>query len=371
MSENGVYLFSGTDLSNYLRRQQDELVREVKRLSPSCLVNRKLGSLAARLADKFALEPITLRRRDIFISKRSDSQVDTRKKTTPAVRQNGSIDRSLTVIVEFVVPFDGEPFLLQTKPAVFRKHLPRAQVVGQELRFRYRRSDHNEQAMKADFERDFESVHYHLKSSAAQTTQFNESLKAVARRLLEDRRDRVLKDKALLERLRATVTVTDTPTPLPTLRIKPEITSVWKPVRKVGAFEAALLTDQHYDHILGVIGHLAIAMERTPRAFRRMREEDLRDHILSVLNAQYEAQATGETFNVGGKTDILVRINGRNVSSGKDQKRSTQPLTSCLAMCRGVTPRRRLSCSIERQLCQECWHKSPLWSESTGVSPAW
>jgi hypothetical protein len=44
-----------------------------------------------------------------------------------------------------------------------------------------------------------------------------------------------------------------------------------------------------------------------------MKEEDLRTHFLVMLNAHYEGQATGETFNCEGKTDILIRENGRNV----------------------------------------------------------
>jgi len=44
-----------------------------------------------------------------------------------------------------------------------------------------------------------------------------------------------------------------------------------------------------------------------------MGEEALRDHFLVQLNGQYEGQATGETFNFEGKTDILIRAEGRNV----------------------------------------------------------
>ena len=35
--------------------------------------------------------------------------------------------------------------------------------------------------------------------------------------------------------------------------------------------------------------------------------------FLVQLNGQYEGQATGETFNYEGKTDILVRVENRNV----------------------------------------------------------
>jgi hypothetical protein len=39
----------------------------------------------------------------------------------------------------------------------------------------------------------------------------------------------------------------------------------------------------------------------------------LRSHFLVQLNGHYEGQATGETFNYEGKTDILIRVEGRNI----------------------------------------------------------
>lgn len=54
-------------------------------------------------------------------------------------------------------------------------------------------------------------------------------------------------------------------------------------------------------------------IERSPRTFARIREEELRQHFLVQLNGQYEGQATGETFNFEGKTDIYLRVDNRNV----------------------------------------------------------
>ncbi|MDP6380801.1 MAG: hypothetical protein QF662_05605, partial [Phycisphaerae bacterium] len=42
-------------------------------------------------------------------------------------------------------------------------------------------------------------------------------------------------------------------------------------------------------------------------------EEEIRDHFIVHLNGHYEGQATSETFNYEGKTDILVRADDRNV----------------------------------------------------------
>ena len=54
-------------------------------------------------------------------------------------------------------------------------------------------------------------------------------------------------------------------------------------------------------------------MERDPTAFSTMKEESLRSHFLTLLNGIYEGQATGETFNCQGRTDILIRSEGKNI----------------------------------------------------------
>ena len=58
-------------------------------------------------------------------------------------------------------------------------------------------------------------------------------------------------------------------------------------------------------------------MERSPNAFKSIDEESLRSHFLVQLNGHYEGQATGETFNYSGKTDILLRVDGKNIFIGE------------------------------------------------------
>jgi hypothetical protein len=68
-----------------------------------------------------------------------------------------------------------------------------------------------------------------------------------------------------------------------------------------------------YDDILITIDTMATVFERSPKAFQKMEEEELRAVLLVALNGLYEGGATGETFNAEGKTDILIRHNDRNV----------------------------------------------------------
>lgn len=58
-------------------------------------------------------------------------------------------------------------------------------------------------------------------------------------------------------------------------------------------------------------------IEQSPGAFREIDEESLRTHFLVHLNGHYAGDATGETFNYEGKTDILIKVDGRNIFIGE------------------------------------------------------
>lgn len=73
------------------------------------------------------------------------------------------------------------------------------------------------------------------------------------------------------------------------------------------------LGEKDYEHILGVMQGMTQVMELSPSAFHNVDEEALRSHFLVQLNGHYQGQATGETFNYEGKTDILIRSEGRNI----------------------------------------------------------
>jgi hypothetical protein len=90
------------------------------------------------------------------------------------------------------------------------------------------------------------------------------------------------------------------------------------PPATVGTFKPEpVLEEAEYQHILEVIEGMVKVMERSPKAFHDIDEEALRMHFLVPLNGHYEGQATGETFNYQGKTDILIRSGDRNIFIGE------------------------------------------------------
>ncbi|MCW2651663.1 MAG: hypothetical protein JWR32_2639 [Mycobacterium sp.] len=72
-----------------------------------------------------------------------------------------------------------------------------------------------------------------------------------------------------------------------------------------------VLANDVYEDVVRTIEQMTHAMERTPTT-AKLGEEELRNLILIVLNANYEGAARGEVFNGRGKTDILLTWEGDN-----------------------------------------------------------
>ncbi len=54
-------------------------------------------------------------------------------------------------------------------------------------------------------------------------------------------------------------------------------------------------------------------IERNPKAIATLDEEANCTHFLLQLNSNYEGSAAGEIFNASGKTDIIIRVEDRNI----------------------------------------------------------
>jgi hypothetical protein len=77
------------------------------------------------------------------------------------------------------------------------------------------------------------------------------------------------------------------------------------------------LADADYEAALAVLWNARNALERSRSMSAKLDEQEIRDLLLVMLNAQFEGKAGGEVFNCSGKTDILIREGDRNVFIGE------------------------------------------------------
>ncbi|GAB3938769.1 hypothetical protein [Larkinella terrae] len=68
------------------------------------------------------------------------------------------------------------------------------------------------------------------------------------------------------------------------------------------------MSNEMYNDVLKVVYDSGKNMEKKPSLYQNKDEEGLRDQFLFVLETRYEGTtASGETFNRGGKTDIILK----------------------------------------------------------------
>ena len=314
MARDDVLFYKKGDIYDTLQHQKVKLQEEVNRLGRDYILKVSEQDLCKSLVNKYTIEIPKLRDENLHALEPGDTQIDVRHRPDYAVFDTSRPHYVKGTSLTIVIPFEGEEELFHFMPSAVASYFPRGTIVDNEIHLTYEDVNMKPESVKSTYENDVRIIKQHLRSIASNVEQHNNSLEPKIRELITQRKDKILKEKDMVASLgipikrREDSAATYT---IPTVRRKPRIE-----VPKVteGAFKPEpALPMSEYGHILKIIQDMALVIERNPKAFSKMKEEDLRTHFLVPLNGHYEGQATGETFNFEGKTDILIRHEGRNV----------------------------------------------------------
>lgn len=315
MRDDETLLFAEHDLRSVIQAHQQKMFAEIDGIEGNRLLNSGVEDLCDYFEQKYTIEAPQLREGEITVDQ-SDTQVDISRdpERNFIYRHVGGSHHVKGTAVSCYIPFDGDADLFKCRPSTFSLSGTYAIIRHNELILTYTQIEHNETAIKASYERDIANIRQTLATIANDVAGFNTSLRSNARGWIERRRQKLLKDQNLAASLGFPLRRRpDAPATYsaPSVKRKPPVA---RPPSSNATYEPEPTLDpQEYEHILSVISNMVQVMERSPHAFRGMSEPDLRQHFLVQLNGQYEGQATGETFNFEGKTDILIRVNGKNI----------------------------------------------------------
>ena len=208
------------------------------------------------------------------------------------------------------MPFTGNGNLFRLRPNTFSSMPPRAIVQNGHLVLQVAGVQLEQARVSNELKSQIADIKKYLDWQRADTNPFNIGLRELARGSIERRKQKLLNNRnlvaglgfAMKKRPDASATYT---APVARKRIAPKL-----PVAGTAPYKPEPVLDEgEYQNILDIMMNMAFLMERSPSAFTTIDEEDLRQHFLVQLNGQYEGQATGETFNYQGKTDILGPVN--------------------------------------------------------------
>jgi hypothetical protein len=307
------YLFASFDLRAVFENQHRGIQKEVESLEPDRLLNTSPSDLASYLVDKYSIEPLTLHS-DQWSVDQKEVGVDVSRDSNRFAFER---PRGPYLIpgqrIEVTVPFEGDKELVFCRPSVISSP-PRGAVAGNSIKLSWEMPNDAPREIRPEIDRAVADIQTYVDRIGAELGPFNAGLLGEATKAIEARRRRLLENQGRLASLGIPVRErSDAPKTYAVSRVRRKAAPTLPPATSAPFEPEPAWAIEHYEHALKAMQDMAVMMERTPSAYSKMEEEHLRDQFLVVLNGHFEGNATGETFNRGGKTDILLREKGRNV----------------------------------------------------------
>jgi hypothetical protein len=216
--------------------------------------------------------------------------------------------------VQVEIPFDGESSLFYCRPSTFSMNPPRGEIREAGLTLTWEMPHDAARNLRPEIDRLVEEIKQHVERIRNEVSTFNVALPNEAARAIDMRRSRILANQGRVASLGIPVKErSDSPRTYAAPSVRRKAAPVLPPATTTPYEAEPAWEMNHYEHALRVMQDVGLMIERSPSAFSKMEEEHLRNHFLVQLNGHFEGNATGETFNVVGKTDILLREKGRNV----------------------------------------------------------
>lgn len=218
-------------------------------------------------------------------------------------------------VIKFSIPFEGNSELFRFRPSTYSVWTQKIEISSNEISFEISnfRDDINEiSRTKESIIKNITEQYINLKRDL---DSYNQNLESLVRAYFKKRKENLLKKNNILESLGVPIKkVSTSPTfSIPTIQKRKPILMEKPKVTEAGYKSEPCLDTNMYNEILKLIHDVGREFERLPSLYANKEEEHLRDHFLMMLEPNFQGSATGETFNKTGKTDILLRYEGKNV----------------------------------------------------------
>ena len=309
-----LLFFKNGELRAFLEEVKAKLKKEIETYEPNYILNVSEHDLQEYLISKYSIESPKLIKEKLYVDGPYEVDIDVSHPNRLIIDRNRPVYIKGTKVV-VVVPFSGDGRLFYYKPSTSSLNPPRGEIKESGVHLIYELTEHNSEMLKKEYQKDLDKIEKYLEWISRDIDQFNKDLENYIKQLISQRKNKLLKDMNLVASLEIPIKRSENfSATYSTPPIAPKKPKINPPQASTEPFKLEpTLSLQEYENILEILFNMSIAMERSPKVFSRLKEEEIRDFFLVMLNAHYEGQATGETFNFTGKTDILIRYEGSNV----------------------------------------------------------
>lgn len=308
-------LFHKFDSHSAIEHYKSKLILELTNLTEPELKGTSIAGWIEFFRQKFSLQtPIILH--DQIYFEMEDVKVDASKFYNRYARDPYNNDPVMVDGNTFTltIPFEGNKDLFFCSGNRIYHRSIKAKIVGDNLILKYDYISEDSEKINSDSKNDIKYIEELLECMRSAFENYNSSIAGIVQQYLNERIEKFKKDEELKSKLAFPLKQRNMSNPT---YVSPTVQKVIKVEKPKAIIEhitpEPIISDNDYNDILKICHNMTLVMEKSPHAFKKMGEEDIRQHFLVQLNGQYEGGATGETFNFEGKTDILVKDNGRNI----------------------------------------------------------
>lgn len=311
-------LFNEGDLSTMLEERKRRMQLIIDKYGAEALLQSSTDVLCDQFENEFKIDPLQLDVGSVTIDDQ-ETQMDVRNDPNRWISDKSRPFFVGGLSIRYYVPYSGDPVLFRYQPPRYLIKVFRGTIENGNLVITVTRTDQDKstESFNKEFNREIADIQKMVASAAESINSYNQELRNLVREHVEGRRNKLLADRNLVSELGFPLRRQSDVPRAATVPIKRKQIDIVKPASSQPVetpFKPEWAIEiEVYEDILNVIRDLSIAMERSPSTFTRLNEEEIRDFILIILNAQFKGQATAETFNYGGKTDILIRHDNRNI----------------------------------------------------------
>lgn len=314
MRDRRSLLFAGQELRARIEEQRRKLQAEIGGLETERILQVPEQDLVDYFVAKYEIECPVLHL-DKRTADQHETQVDVRSMPTRYWIDDPSRPHYVPgQQIDIEIPFAGDASLFNVQPSTWTSMQPEGRVSGQSLILSFVLTHDAQQDITLLIERQTEHVQSYLQYVRNDVSAFNSTLRSAAESGVKQRKQRILHNQGRLASLGIPLKVrANSPKTFSPPQIVRKIAPTLPKISQTPFVPEPAMADEHYEHVIDVIQNMTMVMECSASEFANMGEETLRQHYLVQLNGHFVGQATGETFNASGKTDILLRIDGKNV----------------------------------------------------------
>lgn len=310
-----IYPFRDGDTFATFRNIIEKVTKEIQSLENDYVLKASQTELEDYYVAKVLIQPLMLHTDQYYIENQSGTKIDVshdfRRAVFPGERAIVQGTR-----LDIAIPYEGDAILWRIQASTFSvSGYPEIEVRDNEiiLTVTFPDDSADPSKMKSDIDHEIRSLADAVNYLRLDVENHNKSAPGSVKSAIQRKRQLAESTVGAVAKLGIPIKRRDEPLTY-TVPTKRRVSPSNRPKVATEQYKhEPILEEGEYQHILKVMRSMSLVIERNSGAFATLDEETIRTHFLLQLNGHYEGGATGETFNASGKTDILIRADGRNI----------------------------------------------------------